>query len=170
MRWFSLSLLTGILLLTLQTTILARLPFPWLRPDLVLIFTLFLGFSTPTVPGGVLALLLGFFIDVFSGNSLGLYTFARPLIYLIAQLFRTHFYWQGISFQWLSVMGLALLEDFLIGILLRGLSPTPPRLSFGSSYGHLIPQALFTALVSPVFLSLFNRGAIWSAKRRDESG
>lgn len=169
MRRFFYPLLAGILLLTFQSTLLASLPIHRFRPDIVLMMILFLGFSYPTVLGGFLAFCLGYLFDLFSGNSLGLYAFTRPLIFFTAQLFRTHFYWEGFSFQFLFVFIFALLEGLLILLLVSSLNPSPFYNLYGSVVVDLLPQSIATGLITPILFPLFNKGsALLVTKQRTE--
>ena len=139
---------------------LASLPIRRIQPDLVLILILFLGFSYPTVLGGLIAFSLGFLLDLFSGNAFGLYTFTRPLIFFVAQLFRSHFYWKGFSFQFLFVFIFALLEGGLILLLVSGLNPSPFRNLYSSVIADLLPQSIITGLITPLLFPLFEKGSV----------
>jgi len=166
MKRFIFLLLTGVLLMTLQTTLLASLPIRRFRPDLVLIFMLYLGFSFSNVSGGLLAFFLGFLMDLLSGNTYGLYTFTRPLIFFMAQLARGRFYWQGFSSQFLFVFVFSLLEGFFILLILSGVSPMPLHNLYPSIWTHLLPQSLFTGLVTPVLFGLFQKGSVFLTEKQ----
>ena len=152
--------LAGVLLLSLQATLLTSLPIHRIRPDVVLILILFLGFSYPTILGGILAFSLGFLFDLFSGNSFGLYTFTRPLIFFVAQLFRSHFYWQGFSFQFLFVFVFALLEGVILLFLVGSLNPSPFPNLYHSVIADLLPQSIVTGLITPILFPLFQKGSV----------
>ena len=79
-------LLIGILFIILQTTLLSSFPIQRFRPDILLIFTLYLAFLFPPILGGILAFFMGYLMDLFSGNALGFYTFSRPLIFLLCAI------------------------------------------------------------------------------------
>ena len=160
MKRFLYPFLAGLLLLTFQTTLLPSLPIHRIRPDVVLILILFLGFSYPTVLGGLIAFSLGFLLDLFSGNAFGLYTFTRPLIFFVAQLFRSNFYWKGFSFQFLFVFIFALLEGGLILLLISGLNPSPFRNLFRSVIIDLLSQSIVTGLITPFLFPLFEKGTV----------
>ncbi|MDP2972259.1 MAG: rod shape-determining protein MreD, partial [Deltaproteobacteria bacterium] len=68
-------LILGILFLIVQTTWFTFLPIRRIRPDIVLILTLYLGLSSPPISGGILVFFLGYLMDLFSGNGFGLYAF-----------------------------------------------------------------------------------------------
>jgi len=63
-----------------------------IRPDIVLIFTFYLGLSCRPISGGIVSFFVGYLMDLFSGNALGLYTFSRPLLFYGAHFFRTRFF------------------------------------------------------------------------------
>ena len=166
MKRFLYPFLAGLLLLTFQATLLASLPVNRIRPDVVLILILFLGFSYPTVLGGLIAFSLGFLLDLFSGNAFGLYTFTRPLIFFVAQLFRSHFYWKGFSFQFLFVFIFALLEGGLILLLISGLNPSPFRNLYRSVIVDLLSQSIVTGLITPFLFPLFEKGSVLLATKQ----
>jgi rod shape-determining protein MreD len=158
MKRFMVPLFLGVFFLTLQTTLLAFFPFQRIRPDMVLILILYLSLSYPMVSGGILAFFLGYLMDLFSGNALGLFTFSRPFIFFVARLFKERFYLEGFLSQFLFALALALFEGVLILILLNGLNPK----SLGHLYSLwvtvLLPQSLFTGLVAPFFFLFFKKG------------
>jgi rod shape-determining protein MreD len=151
----------GVLLLTLQTTLLMSLVNQRIRPDLVLILTLYLGLSYPPISGGILAFFLGYLMDLFSGNVLGLYTLSRPLIFYIAQIFKDRVYLEGFLSQFLFVFLSALVEGFLLLLLLNGLNPNPLGNLYPSLLTVLLPQSLSTGLMTPVLFSLFRKGSLF---------
>jgi len=159
MKRFILSLLLGILFITLQTTLLPSLPIQRIRPDILLIFTLYLGLSYPPISGGLLAFFLGYLMDLFSGNPFGLYTFSRPLLFYISQFFKNRFYLESFPSQSFFVFIFALVEGLLILILLRALNPIPLRNLYPSFLETFLLNSFVTGLISPVLFSLFNRGS-----------
>jgi rod shape-determining protein MreD len=152
-------LLVGIIFLILQTTLLSSFPIQRIRPDILLIFTLYLAFLFPPISGGVLAFLMGYLTDLLSGNALGFYTFSRPLIFFAAQFFKGKFYVEGFSSQFLFAFVSAILEGMLILILMNALQ----TLSFGNLYPllftFLLPQSFFTGLATPLLFFLFQKGS-----------
>jgi rod shape-determining protein MreD len=70
--------LLGALLLILQTTIFARLPY-WLgRPDLLFLLVLFMATKIDNYRGIILTMIFGLMMDIFSGFVPGLF----PAVYL----------------------------------------------------------------------------------------
>ena len=157
MRRIIFPLFLGILFLTLQATLLRSLPVQRMRPDIVLILTLYLGLSYPLIPGGILVFFMGYLMDLFSGNVLGLYTFSRPLIFYMAQLFKGRFYLEGYLSQFLFVFLSALAEGLLILILLNGLNPNPLGNLYPMMFTVLLPQSFFTGFITPLVFFLLNQ-------------
>jgi len=155
MKRIAFSFFVGILFLTFQTTLLPFLPIQRIRPDIVLILILFWGLTYPPVQGGILSFILGYLMDLFSGNSFGLYTFSRPLLFYMAQLFKGRLYLEGVLSQFLFVFFFALFEGLLILTLLSALNPIPLGNLYPILFTFYLPQSFLTALITPlVFLLL----------------
>jgi rod shape-determining protein MreD len=150
-------LLLGILFVTLQTTLLSYLPIRRIRPDIILVLILYWGFTLPTVSGGIHSLFLGYLMDLFSGNSLGLYTFTRPLLFYLAQLFRGRLYLESFASQSLFVFIFALLEGLLILTLLAALNPAPLGNLYPLFFTFFLPQSLFTGMITPILFFLLQK-------------
>jgi rod shape-determining protein MreD len=163
MRRHIILLLLGIVFLTFQTTLLSYLPIQRIRPDIILVLILYWGFTLPPVSGGIHTLFLGYLMDLFSGNSFGLYTFTRPLLFYLAQLLKGRFYLESLPSQSLFVFVFALFEGLLILMLLAALNPEPLRNLYSSFFTCFLPQSFLTGMITPVlffflqkiFLALF---------------
>ena len=158
-------LLLGILFLTFQSTLLSYLPIQRIRPDIVLVLILYWGLTFPPVSGGIHALFLGYFMDLFSGNCFGLFTFTRPLLFYLAQLFKGRLYLESLPSQSLFVFVFALFEGLLILLLLSALNPAPLGNLYPLFFTFFLPQSLLTGMITPflfflfqkIFLTLFQR-------------
>lgn len=157
MKRIGFSFFLGILFLTLQTTLLSSLPIQRIRPDIVLILILFWGLTYPPVQGGILSFFLGYLMDLFSGNSLGLYTFSRPLLFCLAELFKGRLYLEGVLSQFLFVFFFALFEGLLILTLLSALNPVPLGNLYPLVFTFFFPQSFLTALITPVLFLLLKK-------------
>jgi rod shape-determining protein MreD len=155
MRQFFLPILFGMFVFTIQAALFPWLPIHRVRPDIILIFILYLGLFFPPVSGGLLAFFIGYLMDLFSGNTYGLYTFSRPLLFSLAYLFRDRFYFEGILPQFLFVFILALGEGLLLQLLLTALNPSP---LYPLLFTVLLPQTFFTALITPLLFALLHKG------------
>jgi rod shape-determining protein MreD len=160
MRRVIFPLLVGIFFLILQTTLLSYSPIQRVRPDLLLIFTLYLAFLFPPISGGILAFLMGYLMDLFSGNTLGFYTVSRPLVFLAAQFFKERFYLEGFSFQSLFAFAFSLLEGILIFILMNAVQPLPLGNLYPLFFRFLLPQSFLTGLATPLLFFVFQKGSL----------
>ncbi len=148
-----------VLLLTLQTTWPALFFFRWIRPDFVLILTLYLGLFSSPISGGILAFSLGYLMDLFSGNGFGLLAFSRPLLFYSTQLFKDRIYLESFPSRSLFVFVFALTEGVIILILLKALNPEHLPNLYRQFFIVFLPQSLLTALLAPPLFSLFRRGS-----------
>ena len=169
MKRIVLPLFLGIVLISLQATLVMFLPIQRIRPDFVLILTVYLGLSYPPISGGVLAFVMGYLTDLFSGNALGFYTLTRPLLFYAVQVYRGRFYLKGFTFQFLLTLIGAFLEGFLILLLLVCLSPSPLPSLYPTLLGVLLPQFLATGLLAPILFSLFDKGSDFALREYDAS-
>jgi rod shape-determining protein MreD len=159
MKRIVLTLFVGIFFLTLQTTLFTSLPIQRIRPDIVMILTLYLGLSYPSISGGIVAFLMGFLMDLFSGNSFGLYTLSRTFLFYVAQLLKDRVYMEDFSSQFFFVFIFTLFEGLLILLLLSALNPGPLGHLYSLFFTFLLPQSFFTGLVTPILFYLFNKGS-----------
>jgi rod shape-determining protein MreD len=173
MKRHAILLLLGILFLTFQTTLLSYLPIQRIRPDIVLVLILYWGLTSPPVSGGIHCLFLGYLMDLFSGNSFGLYTFTRPLVFYLAQLFKGRLYIESFPSQSLFVFVFALFEGLLILTLLAALNPAPLGNLYPLFFTFFLPQSFLTGMITPVlffilqkiFLTLFQtQGIGWRGR------
>jgi rod shape-determining protein MreD len=157
MKRFFLLLLVGVFLLILQTTWLSSFPVHRLRPDLLLIFTLYLAFLFPPTLGGILAFLMGYLMDLFSGNTFGFYALSRTLVFFVAQFLKERFYLEGFSFQCLFAFIFSILEGGFTLVLINALQSVPVGNLYASLFTLLLPQSLLTGLASPFLFLLFQK-------------
>ncbi len=158
MKRFVPLLLAGILLLILQTTWLSFFPIQRIRPDLLLIFTLYMAFVFPPFLGGILAFLMGYLMDLFSGNTLGLYAFSRTLAFFATQFLKERFYLEGFSFQFLFAFAFSILEGGFLLVLINGLEPVSFKNLYLSLLTFLLPQSFCTGLAALLLFPLFQKG------------
>jgi len=158
MKQFFPTLLLGILFLTLQTTFFVSPTIYWVRPDLLLILTLSLALLYPPLSGGIIVFFLGYLMDLFSGNGFGLYTFSRPLLFFVAQLFKDHIYLESFLLRSSFVFLFGLAEGIVLLLILKALNPEPLGNLYPLFFIRFLPQVFCTALLSPLFFSLFRKG------------
>jgi rod shape-determining protein MreD len=157
----------GIIFLTLQTTFLTSLHIHRIRPDLVLILILCMGLFYPPISGGILALFMGFLMDLFSGNGFGLYTLSRPFVFYVAQFFKGRFFLESFRSQFLFAFIFSLVEGLLILILIRILNPSPVGHLYPLLFTFLLPQSFFTGLITPILFFLIRKGSFLLSNHRE---
>ena len=151
-------LILGVLFLTVQTTWLTLSPILRIRPDIVLILTLYLGLSAPPISGGILVFFIGYLMDLFSGNGFGLYAFSRPILFYCAQLFKDRIYLESFPSRSLFVFLFALTEGLILLILIKALNPEHLPNLYPFFFTVFLPQSFSTALLSSVLFSLLKKG------------
>jgi len=160
-------MISGILFLTLQTTLFSIFPIHRMKPDLVLILTLFLGISSPPLSGGMLVFFLGYLTDLFSGNSFGLYAFSRLFLFNSAQLLKDRIYLESYFSRALFVFLFTLTEAILVVVLVKAFYPELSRSLSPFFLTGLFPQSFSTAFFAPVLFSIFKKGySLLSAQPR----
>lgn len=171
MRRFLPPILAGVLLLTLQTTLWSAFSIQNVRPDLLLILVLYLALSSSPISGGILAFSLGYLMDLFSGNTIGLYALSRPLVFYGVRHFRSRFYLEGLPFQFFFVFMSVLAEGVFVYFLWAGLSRPSFSFHVPLSFGWpLIAQALFTGLAAPFCFLFFDKAVLFFSKKGQEKG
>jgi len=152
-------LILGVLFLMVQTTWLTLVPIRRIRPDIVLILTLYLGLSSSPISGGIFVFFLGYLMDLFSGNGFGLYAFSRPFLFYCAQFLKGRIYLESFPSRSLFVFLFALGEGLILLILLKALNPERLPNLYPLFFTVFLPQSLSTAILSSVFFSLLKKGS-----------
>lgn len=106
------------LLLLLQTTWFSEI-FPlFLKPDLMLIFVVYVGTLPYLLSGAVLAGFCGLLYELFSGSPAGLIVLTYFILYfLLKSLAKIILIGESLSFRLLLVFGALILQDLLVGLL-----------------------------------------------------
>lgn len=155
------SILLIIIFLTIQMTVFSSIIINRIRPDLMMIIIIYLSLSYPPISGGFMAFFIGCLMDVFSGNSFGLFTFTRPLIFYIALFFKDRFYLESFHSQFFFTFIFTLTEGLLTLILLKVLNPGPAQSLYPLWFTRFLPQAVSTAIISPFLFSIFIKGSLF---------
>lgn len=81
-----------LLMVVFQVTILDKLIFGIAGIDLAIIFVIYAGLRIKALQGGILSLLIGYFMDCITGSISGLHAFTYVVLFFIAKLyfFRMH--------------------------------------------------------------------------------
>ncbi len=166
MKRILLPLSIGILFITLQSTLLSLPILQRIRPDIVLILILIFALSFPPILGGLLSFFLGYLMDLFSGNTFGLFTFSRPMVFYIAQTIKNRFFLESPQSKFLFTFFLGLGEGLLILILLKAFNPGPHSHLYPLFYTFLLPQSFFTGLLALLLIPLLNKGFFLSPQHK----
>ncbi|MCE5263898.1 MAG: hypothetical protein LLG97_10230 [Deltaproteobacteria bacterium] len=150
-------LLLPILLLLLviaQITILDLFSLGWIGMEISLIVVVYSGFHLDALRGGIVSLLLGFFLDCLTSTIFGLYMFLYVLIFFLSMIVAGRVYGEK-PFLIASFTALCTLLEGLVVVLLY-------RVAFSADIFYVIPrifipQAIVVGLVSPIFFNLFER-------------
>jgi hypothetical protein len=144
------------LLVLLQSTWVAEIFPPFLKPDLMLIFVVFVGTRPHLVSGAVLVGVCALLFELFSGMPGGLVLIVYfALFFLLKTLTRVILIGEAPSFRLLLVFGALLLQDLLIGLLPFVLGVAPAIVLPPGSW--LLAQAAATSLVGWPLWILFRR-------------
>ena len=140
--------LSGVIALLLQTTILHALSGGRAIPDLILILCVYLGLYEHNVGGATGAFLFGYMLDSFSGSVVGLNAFAMTSVYLVVYLASRRLWMDNT----ISGIAMVFLATFLKGIAVLGALAaylTVDRVTLGAAQ-ILLGEALLAAALTPL--------------------
>jgi rod shape-determining protein MreD len=149
-------LAVGFVLLLLQTTLPRIVPMGPFVPDLALVLCVYLGLNHPTIGAVVGTFLLGYSVDVFSSNILGLNAFALSLVFITAYL-SSRAIWVHSPLLSASVVFLASWVKGGSLMLLWATFLTMDRYGLGS-VKYILVDALLAAVLAPALFALLKRG------------
>lgn len=156
MRILVLVMLAAIGGVLLETTLLHLLPLGPIMPDLVVVLCVYLALREHSVVGALGAFLLGYFVDSFSGNVLGLNAFAMSLIFLLVYLLARQLWMDNLVTNVAVVFGASLLKAISVAALLA------LYVSADYPWRHLFStawiEAGIAALATPFIFSLLDSG------------
>jgi cell shape-determining protein MreD len=125
--FFSALLFLFYLILLLQTTWVSEIFSPFLKPDLMLVFVVYVGTLPYLFSGAVLVGAGGLLYELFSGSPGGIILMTYfILFFLLKSLTKFILIGEALSFRLLLVFGVLILQDLLIGLLpfVLGVAPT----------------------------------------------
>ena len=143
----------GISIIVLQTTILQLLP-AWLgKPDILFLLVVYIACRGDMLRGALAILVLGLFMDVFSGVYLGLY----PVMYLLVLSFIKGISRRVAINEFAYQVPLAVIAYLFVGIgmffLALIMAPdSPPQWSWGT----MLLQLLIIAVIGTPVFGLFD--------------
>ncbi|MCX5910642.1 MAG: hypothetical protein NTV04_01815 [Deltaproteobacteria bacterium] len=125
--FFSALLFLFYLILLLQTTWVSEIFPPFLKPDLMLVFVVYVGTLPYLFSGAALVGTGGLLYELFSGSPGGIILMTYfILFFLLKALTKFILIGEALSFRLLLVFGALILQDLLIGLLpfVLGVAPT----------------------------------------------
>lgn len=177
----------GFLLLVLQSTLAVLISWHPVEPNLLLPIVIFLGVSPDVqlLRGAVISFALGYLLDLFCGNLMGLQTFIMVATFMLARGAGLRLFLRGPVFQ--------VVLTFIVGVLSSGTvlalraifesafragmaldTAGPSLLAYGrtgvGALVSLVPPALVTAMAAPVVFLAARRVDSVATRRREEAG
>ncbi len=157
-----------ILLFVFQTTALHRVSFFGVRPDIILIFTIFLGFKLGEVKGAAVGFCLGFVQDCLSSSFLGPMAFSKGIIGFIFGSLRAKIFFENIIPQAICSLFGALIQTVIV--LLIFLLTIFNKVQTEIVLNKLLIASVYTAITGPLFVHLFvfvtnKQSAYWNSNK-----
>jgi rod shape-determining protein MreD len=147
--------LFGVAVLVIQAALATLLPLVTFTPNVLLPIATYLGVHSEVhiVRGATVCFVLGYLLDAFCGNPIGLQTFVLVASFMLARGAGIRLFPEGVVLQALLVFAMALLAG---GMTLALRAIFDPELDIGremeSSAYLLLKSGATTALISPVVL------------------
>lgn len=150
--------LLGLVLLTAQAAVATLIPMHTFAPSLVLPIVVSLGVSADVyvVRGAAISFLLGYLLDAFTGNPMGLSTFVLVTAFMLARGAAFRLFPHGPLFSALLTFGMGLITGFLL-LALRAVFEKQSELltyDFGATARVLVQSAFTTALFAPLIFAV----------------
>ncbi len=141
-------ILTGYLLMLVETTIESLFWIGPVRPDGLIVLVVWCGLTTP-LPNGLAAILgLGLFAEAFSAASRGLYIFSFAAGYLMVRYILSHVI---TPYLWQRMLLVTVVSMICLTILLVGTGGADLVWPWGAL------QAILNGILSPAFFFVFDK-------------
>lgn len=162
MKYFFASLGCILSLLLLETTIFTNLNFLPVIPDLLLIFTIYIGISRGSISGEIQGFASGFSLDFMSGAPLGLNALIRTILGFLAGLFHLNVNTNG----FLIPAFFGIIGTIVKAILLEITSFFFPSIinSYALFSSDLFYECILNALFSPILFHFFSLFSVFAGK------
>jgi rod shape-determining protein MreD len=163
----------GFFLLVLEAALGTLLPLYSFAPNLMLPVAIFLGVSAEVhlLRGALISFALGYLLDLFCGNPMGLQTFVLTASFMLARGAGLRLFPQGPVFQILLTFLIAIAFGATV-LALRAIfeQPSVPTLREGTreTVTMLLGSAAATALVSPLIFFFTRRLLSLGTMKREE--
>jgi rod shape-determining protein MreD len=143
-----------LLLVITQITILDIMALRWISVEISLIVVIYTGFHLDAFRGGLLSLVLGFFLDCLTSAIFGLYSFLYVVIFYLSMIAGDKVYAENPLFIALFTGLCAMLEGLAIILLYRFFFGTDILYALLEVF---IPQAIVMGLLSPMAFRFIHR-------------
>ena len=163
----------GFGLLVLEAALGTLIPMHGFAPNLMLPIAIYLGVSPEVqiVRGALICFVLGYLLDSFCGNPIGLQTFVLTASFMVARSAGLRLFPQGLGFQMLLTFLMAIAYGATV-LALRAIfeQPQMPMLGEAMSARAYVSfeSPLATALLSPFVFAGTRRLLSLSSKKREE--
>ncbi len=139
----------------LQNTVFATLSLNGVKPNILLIITVFFGFAGSMNNGMITGFFSGLLCDIFFGSYIGVYSFLFMILGGFSGLMAKGFYQDDMIFPYVTIIlsdGLFGLMCYVFMFLLRG------RFVFADYlYGVIVPEILYTLLLSLLLFPVLHK-------------
>ena len=146
MRLIGIFSIAAFIALALQTTVPRLLPIAALFPDLVLILAVDLGLRHYGMVAAVMAFVIGYATDAFSGSQLGMNALMLTLVFLLAYWLSRVLISHSAAIGAVAVFGGVILQNIGVYLLSSGFSAP---VNLGGVIAPTLLQAAVTALFTP---------------------
>lgn len=163
----------GLCLLVLETALATLIPMHSFAPNLMLPIAIFLGVTAEVqiVRGMLVCFVLGYLLDSFCGNPMGLQTFVLTASFIVARGAGLRLFPQGMVFQILLTFLMAIAFGATV-LALRAIFEQPKLPLLGDGMGAMsegpLKSAAATALFSPLVFAGTRRILAIGAPKREE--
>jgi len=151
-----------VFLAALQTTLIPLLLPGWVHPDFLLAVTVLAGLFMSPATGSVYAFGMGYLQDLLTGSMVGLFTFDRVVIYLLAYWLAGQFYAKSAYAQVVLIAVVVVLDHVLLLVLSAIFTGGE---AFASPLWHLIPRSICTALAGLILF--YPLSILWEGAQRE---
>lgn len=164
----------GFFLLVFETALATLVPLHGFAPNLVLPIAIYMGVSPDVhvVRGAVTCFVLGYLLDLFCGNPMGLQTFVLTASFIVARGAGLRLFPQGTVFQILLTFVMAVAFGATV-LALRAIFEQPQVPLLGDGMGAIsaapLAAAGTTALLSPLVFAGTRRLLGVSQKREERT-
>ena len=139
----------------LQNTVFATFSLNGVKPNLLLIITVFFGYAASMNNGMLTGFFCGLLCDIFFNSFIGTYSFLFMLLGAFGGMMAKFFYQDDVIFPYLTIAitdGLFGFTYYIVMFLLRG------RFSFADYLESIIlPEILYTLILSLFMLPLLRK-------------